>query len=338
MNNLIISLCIVAYNEEKCLPELFDDILKQNYPKEKTEIILIDNGSTDGTAKLMSNFLENNQFYSSKLIRIKKNNLAVGCNEAIKGFTGDIYVRVDAHSGIRYDFLSKIVECMENGEKVCGGYRPCITQDDTHMQNTLLTAEESMFGSSFASYRRNHNEKTYTSSLFHIAVMREVFEKCGVYDERLGRTEDNEFTYRLRQNGYKLCFSPDIYSEQKVRSTLGKIVSQKYKNGYWIGLTTAVCPQCFSLFHFVPLCFVLALIVAIILFVFGIKLPLAMLSAVYLLFILMITITATITSKKRNSTFVALPIIFIMLHISYGIGTLIGLIKMPAFKNKTEKH
>ena len=101
MNNLIISLCIVAYNEEKCLPELFDDILKQNYPKEKTEIILVDNGSTDDTAKLMSNFLENNQFYSSKLIRIKKNNLAVGCNEAIKSFTGDIYVRVDAHSGIR---------------------------------------------------------------------------------------------------------------------------------------------------------------------------------------------------------------------------------------------
>lgn len=329
---MIISLCIVAFNEEQTLPNLFEDIKKQDYPKDKTELIFVNNGSTDSTGKLMESFAENEGYYNIRVISIDKNNLAKGCNTAIQNFTGDIYVRVDAHARINADFLSKNVKCIKGGEDVCGGNRPCVTQDGTPMQETLLAAEQSMFGSSFASYRREHKEKTYASSLFHIAVKKEVLKKCGAYNENLGRTEDNEFTYRLRKNGYKLCLDPQIQSKQIVRSSVKKILKQKYLNGYWIGLTMGIEPNCFSLFHFAPLCLVLGLIFTIIFAFLGLPILFYLFIGAYLLFDIAITASAFITSKKIYPQFIILPIIFMLLHFGYGIGTLVGLIKMPFWK------
>ena len=44
---MIVSICIVAYNEEKSLPGLFQDILAQTYPHDNIEVVLIDSGSID---------------------------------------------------------------------------------------------------------------------------------------------------------------------------------------------------------------------------------------------------------------------------------------------------
>ncbi len=335
---MLISLCVVAYNEQEFLPDLLKDIINQDYPREKTEIIFIDNGSTDNTKAIMQKFLSENTFFNSMLISINRSNLAVGCNTAIKNMTGDVYVRVDAHAGIAPDFLSKTAECILGGENVCGGYRPCVTHDDTPMQKTLLLAESSMFGSSFAAYRREHKEKTYMPSLFHMAVKKEVFDKCGSYDERLGRTEDNEFAYRLRSHGYKLCYYPGIRSKQKVRSSIKKIVTQKYKNGYWIGLTLGVCPKCFSIFHFAPLAFVLAIIFSVLFALFLNPIPLLLLAAAYLAFDLAITVSAFVSSKNIYPVYFLLPFIFLILHLAYGAGTLIGIIYMPVWKIRNKSN
>lgn len=86
-------------------------------------------------------------------------------------------------------------------------------------------------------------------SLFHAAYRREVFEEIGHYNESLARTEDNEIHYRMRKAGFKLRFCPDIISYQHTRSSLPKMLKQKYGNGYWIGKTSKVCPGCLSIYH-----------------------------------------------------------------------------------------
>mgnify|MGYP002961198692 FL=1 len=99
--------------------------------------------------------------------------------------------------------------------------------------------------------------------MFHAAYRRKVFESIGGFDERLARTEDNEIHYRMRKAGFKLCFDPEIISYQHIRPDLGKMLKQKYANGYWIGLTTGVCAPCLSLYHFVPFAFVMAIILSV---------------------------------------------------------------------------
>lgn len=325
---MTISFCVIAYNEERALPSLFHDICNQDYPHEKVEIIFVNSMSTDSTRELMRKFAdEDNGFQCVKILDNPRKILAAGWNIAIQEAKNDIIVRIDAHATIPREFLSRNVKCLESGEFVSGGQRPNIVEENTPWKQTLLLAESSMFGSSIAPYRSGQ-QKTYVKSIFHGAYRREVFEKVGLFNEKLGRTEDNEMNYRIREAGYKICYSPDIISYQHVRGTLKGMLRQKYGNGKWIGLTLGVCPKCFSLYHFVPLCFVLAIIVAFILSVMGIHFPLIALGIAYGVADLLMTVTA-IYRQKAHWQYVLLPFIFLLLHLSYGFGTMIGLIKMP---------
>lgn len=326
---MLISLCIIAYNEERALERLFDDIKAQSFPKDKTQLVLVNSRSTDSTRRIMESFAENNSEYHSVIVvNCRKRLQAAAWNTAITHSTGDIIIRLDAHSTIPADFLARNASVIESGEYVCGGARPTKAENETPWQLTLLAAEESMFGSSFASYRRESDERRYVDSLFHGAYRREVFQKVGGFNEQLGRTEDNEMHYRIRQAGYKICCDPSIKSFQYIRSSLPKMIKQKFGNGLWVALTLGISPKCISIFHFAPLCFVSALIIFAITALFGFALPLIALLCVYGLFDLLITAGAFF-SEKKYPHFLLLPFVFPILHLSYGIGSLWGLIKMP---------
>ena len=250
-----------------------------------------------------------------------------GWNIALEASTGDLILRVDAHSSLPNDFISKNVNRIDMGEKIVGGHRISIIDENNAWQKTLLIAEKSIFGSGIATYRRKEREE-YVSTLAHAAYSREVFKKVGGYDERLARTEDNEIHYRMKKAGYKFLLDPTIKSYHHARNSLSKMMKQKYLNGYWIGLTMGISPKCFSIYHFVPLVFVLALIFSIIFaFVFS-GIPLILLLGAYFTFNILNTIFSII-SEKKHLDYLLLPFIFFLLHLSYGWGTLYGLIKLP---------
>ena len=244
-------------------------------------------------------------------------------------------IRVDAHASIPREFVRKNVEILETGEMVSGGPRPNIIDESTPWKETLLLAEQSMFGSSMASYRRSQ-KKQYVKSLFHGAYRREVLEKVGGFDEQLGRTEDNEFHYRIRKAGYKICYSPGIISYQHARSTLSGMLKQKYGNGHWIGLTLGVCPGCFSIHHFVPLAFVFALILTGIIALLGNTGMLVCLCILYVIVDLLMSVLA-VQRQKWYNYYLMLPLIFLSLHLAYGVGTLIGIIEMPFWVRKIKR-
>ena len=332
MNDFIVSICVVAYNEENYLPKLFDDILSQTYPKEKTEIVLVDSASTDGTKAVLESFKRDyeNSYHSIVIADNPKKLLAAGCNTAIRASSGDIIVRIDAHAQIPPEFVENNVRHHENGEFVTGGARPNIIDGDTPYKRTLLMAESSMFGSSIADYRRN-TEKSYVKSIFHGAYRREVYEKSGLYNEALGRTEDNEMSLRIRDNGYKICMCPDIISYQHTRSSLKKMLKQKYGNGYWVARTLKICPRCISIYHLVPFVFLLGIICAIGLSFVSWIFP-ALYFGLYALVAVLMTVFAIVAEKKRHIVNLILPILFFLLHFSYGFGSLVGflsLIKKP---------
>lgn len=339
---MTVSLCMIAYNEESVLNGLFRDFMMQSYPHDRIEIVLVDAKSTDGTVKMMEEFKDCDYGFKDVQILTSEKRVQSACwNTALSAAKGDIIIRVDAHAHIPKHFVSRCVTHILEGEDIVGGGRPNITDHETPWRMTLLTAEESLFGSSIASYRHPPAKKEYHNSLFHAAYRREVFAKVGGFNEDLGRTEDNELHYRMRKAGYKLCSFPDIYSFQHTRNTLKGMIKQKYGNGYWIGLTTGVCFDCLSYYHFVPFIFMLAMIACIVLAFCGQSYPLITLLSLYFIFDMVNTVSCFLT-KKFYPQFFLLPFIFPILHFSYGIGTIVGLIKMPFWKHKlngeAQKH
>ena len=244
-------------------------------------------------------------------------------------------MRVDAHTMIPPQFVTNSVKSIESGEWVTGGPRPNIVEGNTPWKHTLLLAEKSLFGSSIAPYRQSH-QKSYVKSVFHGAYRKEVFDKAGLFNEDLGRTEDNEMHYRIRKAGYKICYDPQIISYQHSRGTWYEMIRQKYGNGYWIGLTLGICPRCFSVYHFVPLLFVLAILISSVLAICGVTEPLKLLLILYVVVNLLMSFLA-VSGEKKYGYYVLIPVIFLSLHLAYGIGTLVGIINMPVWKRRHKK-
>ena len=347
---MFITLCIIAYNEQNTLKAVLDDIINQDYNHDNIEVLLVNSASTDNTRQIMMDFAKDNicnermHFKDVNVLENPKKTLPCGWNVALGAYKGEAILKVDAHAQIPSDFVSKNVAVLESGEDICGGQRPNIIDEPTKWRKTLLLAESSMFGSSIAPYRNNPG-KSYVKSMFHAAYRRKVFDTIGGFNEELARTEDNEIHYRMRKAGFKLCFDPSIISYQHTRSSLKSMLKQKYANGYWIGLTSGVCMQCLSLYHFVPFVFVMAIILStlicagfsgvftggILLTVYNIIVILTKaMWSIYAVVAVLMAVLAVIQSKEdRNITCILLPLLFFMLHISYVVGTFIGLIKMP---------
>ena len=329
---MLVSVVVGLLNEEKFLPRLIEDFKKQTYNHNEIELIFIDGMSKDDSWKILEDFKNSNHdFYDVVLLKNPKVILSAGMNVGIKAARGECILKVDCHSHITDNFIENNVKIIEEGEDVCGGPRPNIIENADNFSKTLLLVEENMFGSGIADYRKKTTKK-YVSSVFQGMYKKSIFDKIGLLDEKVGRVEDNELHYRIRKNGYNIRYSNDILSYQYTRPTLKRMLKQKYSNGYWIGKVSHVYPKAFSIFHFVPLAFVLAIIFSLCMIPIT-SIFIVLLSSIYFLFTILITIM-TIINNKFNITILLMPIILFLIHVYYGVGTLVGLIKGFSWKNE----
>jgi len=324
---MLVSFIIIAYNAEKFLEKSLGALIKQNYPHKDIEVILVDSISQDKTKYIMESFAKENEkdFRKIKVLENKGKTLPRGWNIALKEANGEVVLRVDAHTFFDEDFITNNVKEIQEGEDIVGGKCISVTQENTWKEKLLLIAEESIFGCGIADFRRKE-DKEYVSTLAFAMYRKKVFDHVGPYNENLARTEDNEMHYRMKQKGYKFLLSPIIKSYRYARSDLKGMIKQKYGNGKWIGITLRYCPKCFSIYHFIPFLFVIGILFATIMACAGISIFAYLLGGAYLLFNIANIILITV-KNKFSITYLLLPFIFFILHFSYGLGTVVGIMR-----------
>ena len=89
--NIFFSIIICCYNSEKYIKETIDSILNQTY--NNIELIIIDDGSTDNSRKIINNYLKNKKI---KKIFQKNKGLNISNNIALKASNGEYILRLDA--------------------------------------------------------------------------------------------------------------------------------------------------------------------------------------------------------------------------------------------------
>ena len=324
---MLVSFIIVAYNAEKFLDKSLESLAKQDYNHKKIEVILVDSSSTDNTKKIMNEFKKEKEeeFCKIEVLDNPKKTLPCGWNVALKEARGEVVLRVDAHTFFDEGFITNNINEIKEGENIVGGKCISVTKNESWNEKLLLIAEESIFGCGIADFRRKE-QKEYVSTLAFAMYRKKVFDDVGPYNENLARTEDNEMHYRMKQKGYKFLLSPNIKTYRYARSDLKGMIKQKYGNGKWIGITLKYCPKCFSVYHFIPLLFVLGIMCSIIMACVGLPIFIYLLAGAYLLFNVANMILITI-KNKFSITYLLLPIIFFLLHFSYGLGTIVGILK-----------
>lgn len=313
-------------NEAGYIERSLGSVLAQDYPPEQMEIIVADGMSTDQTRALIAGF--QTRFPRLKVIDNPGKIAPTGLNRAIAQASGDIIVRVDGHCEIAPDYLRRCVHYLQSGA-ADGVGGPIETIGETLSARVIATAMSSAFGVGGSAFRTIKDQTMLTDTVAFPAYTRKIIERAGPYDEELVRNQDDEYNYRLRKLGAKILLAADVQSRYYSRSTFRKVFKQYYQYGYWKVRVLQKHPRQMSLRQFVPPAFVAALLVGVLAASF---LPLgawllAGILGCYLLANLLASARSASKSDAFGSHLLLLPIVYTALHISYGLGFLVGLIK-----------
>jgi cellulose synthase/poly-beta-1,6-N-acetylglucosamine synthase-like glycosyltransferase len=308
-------------NEEQYIAKCLSSIVDQNYEKNKYEIIIVDGMSDDATRKIVKRF--ETKYDNIKLLDNPHKTVPYALNLGIKQASGNVIVRVDGHAVLEKDYLNKCHKYLVQTKADCvGGAIESI--NDTFIGKAIALAMSSQFGVGNARFRTSGKEGLVDCLAFG-AYRREIFNKIGCFNEEFVRCQDDEFNYRLRKLGGKIYFSPEIKSYYYPRSDLRKLWRQYYQYGFW---KVRVLQKHFKTIQprqFVPPIFVMALISTGLLGIFS-KMSLAIflfITSLYLIFSL--SVSLKISFKNGHKFFYILPVIFSILHVSYGSGFLAGI-------------
>lgn len=318
----MISLILPIRNEENFISRNIDSILAQDYPQDQIEILIVDGMSTDKTREIVRTYQQTHT--NIYLIDNPGKIVPIGMNLALRRVKGDIVIRIDGHCVIASDYVYNCVHHLQqDGVDGVGGPMRSIGED--LVSEVTALAMSSKFGVGNSSFRTEAGVTKLADTVPFPAYTRAIIEKVGLYDEELVRNQDDEYNYRIREAGGKILLADDVKSEYYSRGSLRKLWKQYFQYGFWKVRVLQKHPRQMSLRQFVPLAFVIALTLTFVLCVvvsWG-WLTLSILLAVYLLANLAASI---ITASGQGFTKVLLlPLAFAIIHLSYGLGFLVGL-------------
>lgn len=332
-DEIIVSVVMPVYNEEKYIEKCINSLLLQDYPTKHMEWIFVDGCSKDRTIELLKRYQEK----YPELIKVLNNPHKIvpyAMNIGIKASHGKYIIRLDAHADYATDYISKCIYYLENTDaENVGGVAE--TKANGFMGCVIAKMLSSKFGVGNSQFRTN-GENGYVDTVPFGAFKREVFSKYGGYDERLVRNQDNEMNFRIRKNGGKIYLSNEIHLSYYCRDSLKGITEMAEKNGMWNIITIKLCPGSMGVRHFIPLLFVISVFGFSI---FGIVHPIFwMLLGADLTLYMLLDILFSVKQATNVKEFFTLIILFPVFHITYGFGSIIGVVKLFSNEYKTGNY
>ena len=322
-----ISLVIPLRNEEAYIADCLRSILAQDYPRERMEILFVDGGSTDGTVAILEEAAERTP--QIRLLRNPHRTVPFAMNIGIRAAVGEYVVRLDAHSEYAPDYVSLSIQTLLSVPcDNAGGVWD--TRGRGYMGEAIAGTLTTVFGVGNAQFRLVPHSG-YVDTVPFGAFRRDLFDRIGLYDERLTRNQDNELNYRIRKNGGKIYMNERIRCTYYCRASLGALMRNGYQNGHWNVVTMVLCPGSMGLRHFVPLSFVLAVVgLPLLWMVTGVSFFGKLMGLMWGAYLALDVFYSYIVAEKRGWKYLpVLPVIYPAFHFAYGIGSLSGLCRAP---------
>ena len=322
-----ISIIVPIYNEKRYIKNCLESILESDYNQNDMEIILVDGGSSDGTLKIIEEYQQ--KYENIVLLNNPKKIVPISMNIAIKVAKGEYIIRLDAHASYPKNYFSKLIEWHKklNSDNV-GGVWITDVLNKTSTSMAIKNVLSNKLGVGGSKFRIGVKEVEEVDTVPFGCYKKEVFSKYGFYDERLVRNQDIELNKRIINGGGKIYLVPDVECTYFARENFRALAKNNYANGFWNILTAYYTKtlSSLSLRHFIPLIFLLSLLLPLLFSLFNSKFIYIGLLSLVSYFALVIIISLQL--RKKESSFFYLIMSFFTLHISYGMGSLMGIFSL----------
>ena len=227
-----VSVIIPALNEERTIRECLVSLLTMDYPAERREIMVVDNGSTDRTAEIVKSL-------PVRYLQEERRGASYARNRGIEASNGEILAFTDADCVVTTGWLRELVLGFE-GDGIGG------VEGETVAYLPVTPAEQYRARRRSSSYLERVNDplSPYANTA-NVAFRREVFQQIGLFDTRFSPAggEDVDFSWRfLRETDLKLRHNPRAVVFYRCRSTVWGFVSQQMRNGRGLAILQAKYP------------------------------------------------------------------------------------------------
>ena len=192
------TIIVPCWNEEKTVSKTVDSLLSMRYPKDRLEVFIIDDGSTDRTWEVVQKFSKNPQV---KLFRKENGGKHTAVNIGIENSESELIGCLDADSFVDKDSLHEIASAFNEDAQMMAATPMLVV----HEPKTVLQKMQKTEYHTGAFLRRMLSPLdaiTVTPGPFSI-FRREVFEKIGLY-KKAHNTEDMEFALRMQSHHMRI--------------------------------------------------------------------------------------------------------------------------------------
>jgi glycosyltransferase involved in cell wall biosynthesis len=210
------SVVICTYNRAKYLGETLESIAKQNYPKDKFEIVIVDNNSNDDTEVVSSTFKSQYPDLTVLYFMESQQGISYGRNKGVFEASGEFIAFIDDDETIDPDYLTHLDRFFSDypDASLCGG--PVVPILETARPNWLSPYTMRPITGAYNKGKKiiTVKPKDYPGT-GHATFRRSLFLQYGGFNTELGRkgnslmgAEDKDFFLRLIQNGVKCYYFP----------------------------------------------------------------------------------------------------------------------------------
>jgi len=177
MKNLVVSVIITTKNEEKNIADCLRSIKFQSYSADRTEIIVVDNNSEDGTKQIAKKY--GARVFNKGPERSAQRNLGINKSK------GKYIMYLDADMILSSSVIERSVERLEKGDAVA------------------LYIPEVVLGNSYWNKARRFERSFYDGTAIDCVrfITKDVFEQVGGFDLSLTGPEDWDFDKKIRGKG-----------------------------------------------------------------------------------------------------------------------------------------
>tara|TARA_Y200000002_G_scaffold55039_1_gene40411 strand:- start:1443 stop:2489 length:1047 start_codon:yes stop_codon:yes gene_type:complete len=320
---MLISIIIPIRNEAKKIKSAINSCLNQkNINIKKIEIIIADGSSTDGTSEILKLLSEENKCI--KIVFNKDKYMPHGFNKALTIATGKYIMVMSGHSVLKNDYIfNSLKAMMENDAQCVSGSMDTIQEN--YLGKIIGISQSTIFGVGNSTFRINKDKGKYVDTGVFGFYKSKVFLQIGGMDEELIKNQDDEFNFRLTQNGGKIWFDPSIKSKYFSRNTLIKLFKQYFFYGFYKVRVFQKRGGLASIRQLIPPIFILSLLLTIVIKI--ITNNSIYFISIFGLYVCIGFVFSLVSIKNKKENYLSIPILqysYLILHSSYGLGFIIG--------------
>lgn len=231
--NPTVSIIVPCFNEQATIRHLLESVSRQTYPLHLLELVISDGLSTDNTRAEIAGFCKDYPRLSVRIVDNTARTIPASLNQALQAATGEVIIRLDAHSAPIPEYVQRCVAALQSGKgDIVGGVWEIRPAADGWIAHAISLAAAHPLGVGDALYRLNAPEGAVDTVPFG-SFKRSLIDKIGAFDESLLTNEDYEFNTRLRKSGGVVWLDPTIRSVYFSRATLPKLAAQYWRYGFW---------------------------------------------------------------------------------------------------------